>query len=162
MAVEGLCAPALLYLGFSLVQITIDLFRNDYITAFFKFCIMLIFVVILNMLCNRGLSIISWFIVFIPFILMTYVSTILVMMFGANPNAKTIYIGKNPQQMAPNGSQQQPQQPQQQQPLPQQPQQYQQHQQPQQQQYVNANPGSATNAPSPVQNRYPQSSYPVY
>lgn len=154
MAVEGLCAPALLYLGFSLVQITIDLFRNDYITAFFKFCIMLIFVVILNMLCNRGLSIISWFIVFIPFILMTYVSTILVMMFGANPNAKTIYIGKNPQQMAPNGSQQQQQQPQ--------PQPQQQSPQPQQQQYANANPGSATNAPSPVQNRYPQSSYPVY
>ncbi len=161
MAVEGLCAPALLYLGFSLVQITIDLFRNDYITAFFKFCIMLIFVVILNMLCNRGLSIISWFIVFIPFILMTYVSTILVMMFGANPNAKTIYIGKNPQQMAPNGSQQQQQQQPQQQYQPQ-PQQQQQSPQPQQQQYANANPGSATNAPSPVQNRYPQSSYPVY
>jgi len=151
MVVEGLCAPALLYLGFSLVQITIDLFRNDYITAFFKFCIMLIFVVILNMLCNRGLSIISWFIVFIPFILMTYVSTILVMMFGANPNAKTIYISKNSQQMATNGSQQQ-----------QQSQQQSQQSQQQQQSQANANPGSATNAPSPVQNRYPQSSYPVY
>jgi len=109
MAVEGLCAPALLYLGFSLVQITIDLFRGDYSTSFFKFLVMILFTVILNMLCIRGLTIISWFIVFIPFIMMTYVSSILFMMFGVNPDKKAIYI--EPKEDA--NKQQQQQQPQQ-------------------------------------------------
>ncbi len=118
MAVEGLCAPALLYLGFSLVQITIDLFRGDYSTSFFKFLVMILFTVILNMLCIRGLTIISWFIVFIPFIMMTYISSILFMMFGVNPDKKAIYI-----QPKEDGSQQQQQQQKQQQPQQQQQQQ---------------------------------------
>lgn len=126
MAVEGLCAPALLYLGFSLVQITIDLFRGDYSTSFFKFLVMILFTVILNMLCIRGLTIISWFIVFIPFIMMTYISSILFMMFGINPDKKAIYI-----QPKEDGSQPSPQQQQQQQPQP----------QPQQKQQPRPNPG---------------------
>ena len=122
MAVEGLCAPALLYLGFSLVQITIDLFRGDYSTSFFKFLVMILFTVILNMLCIRGLTIISWFIVFIPFIMMTYISSILFMMFGINPDKKAIYI--QPKEDGSQAStQQQQQQQQQQQPQPQQKQQ---------------------------------------
>jgi glucan phosphoethanolaminetransferase (alkaline phosphatase superfamily) len=111
MAVEGLCAPALLYLGFSLVQITIDLFRGDYSTSFFKFLVMILFTVILNMLCIRGLTIISWFIVFIPFIMMTYISSILFMMFGINPDKKAIYIQPKEDGSQPS-TQQQPQQPQ--------------------------------------------------
>ena len=83
--INALCPPALLYLGFSLIQIIIDLFRSDHITAFFKFLIMIIFLFILQNLCETGLSIISWFIVFIPFILMTYVSGIIFYLFGMKP-----------------------------------------------------------------------------
>jgi len=85
--INTLCPPALLYLGFSLVQIIIDLFRSDQITAFFKFLIMIVFLFILQNLCESGLSIISWFIVFIPFILMTYVSGIIFYLFGMKPKA---------------------------------------------------------------------------
>jgi hypothetical protein len=92
MVVEGLCGPALLYLGFSLVQITIDLYKGEYTTSFFKFIVMLIFTAVLNMLCAKGMTIISWFVVFIPFILMTYISSILFLMFGLNPDKKTIAI----------------------------------------------------------------------
>jgi len=83
--INALCPPALLYLGFSLIQIIIDLFRSDHITAFFKFLIMIVFLFILQNLCETGLSIISWFIVFIPFILMTYVSGIIFYLFGMKP-----------------------------------------------------------------------------
>ena len=46
---------------------------------------MIIFTLLLNVLCKKGLGIISWFLVFIPFILMTFISVILVMVFGINP-----------------------------------------------------------------------------
>lgn len=83
--VNSLCPPALLYLGFSLIQIIIDLFRSDHVTAFFKFLIMIIFLFVLQNFCESGLSIISWFIVFIPFILMTYVSSVIFHLFGMRP-----------------------------------------------------------------------------
>jgi len=84
--VNSLCPPALLYLGFSVIQIIIDLFRSDHVTAFFKFLIMIVFLFILQNLCDTGLSIISWFIVFIPFILMTYVSSVIFHLFGMKPS----------------------------------------------------------------------------
>ena len=82
--IDKLCPPAILYLGFSLVQITIDIFKGFYNTAFFKSIVMLIFTLLLNIMCKRGLSIISWIIVFIPFILMTYITAVLMFVFGLN------------------------------------------------------------------------------
>ena len=67
---EELCAPAILYIAFSLTQIIIDIFKEMYNTAFFKFIVMVVFSIALNILCKRGLGVISWFIVFVPFIMM--------------------------------------------------------------------------------------------
>ena len=86
MVLENVCAPALLYLAFSIIQIIIDMYRGDTIQAFFKFIVMIIFTIVLNAICSSGMTIISWFIVFIPFILMTYVTTILFFIFGINPS----------------------------------------------------------------------------
>ena len=86
MVLENVCAPALLYLAFSIIQIVIDMYRGDTIQAFFKFIVMIVFTIVLNAICNSGMTIISWFIVFIPFILMTYVTTILFFVFGINPS----------------------------------------------------------------------------
>ena len=82
MIFQYICPPASLYLAFSVIQILIDMFRGEMNTAFLKFIVMIIFTIALNMLCASGLGIISWFIVFIPFILMTYITTILVFVFG--------------------------------------------------------------------------------
>ena len=84
--IDNLCPPAILYLGFSLTQIIIDTFKGFYNTAFFKSIVMVIFTLLLNILCKRGLSVISWLIVFIPFILMTYITAVLMFVFGLNPN----------------------------------------------------------------------------
>lgn len=86
MVLEGICPPALLYLAFSIIQIIIDLYRGDSMQALLKFVVMIIFTIVLNAICAAGMSIISWFIVFIPFILMTYITTILFFVFGFNPN----------------------------------------------------------------------------
>jgi len=86
MIIDSLCPPAVLYLGFSVIQIVIDLFRGQQNSAFLKVIVMIIFTILLNQLCIGGLTILSWFIVFIPFILMTYVTTILLYVFGLNPS----------------------------------------------------------------------------
>jgi hypothetical protein len=86
MVLENICPPALLYLAFSIIQIIIDMYKGDTIQAFFKFIVMIIFTIVLNAICSSGMTIISWFIVFIPFILMTYVTTILFFIFGVNPS----------------------------------------------------------------------------
>jgi hypothetical protein len=41
----------------------------------------------LNILCDRGLGIISWFIVFIPFIMMTIITSLLLFVFGLSPSS---------------------------------------------------------------------------
>ena len=83
---EDICAPALLYVVFSIIQIIIDIFKNLYNTAFLKFIVMIIFTIALNILCKLGLGVVSWMIVFIPFITMTIITTLLLFMFDLNPS----------------------------------------------------------------------------
>jgi hypothetical protein len=88
--IDKLCPPAILYLGFSLVQIIIDTFKGFYNQAFFKTVVMFIFTLLLNILCKRGLGVISWIIVFIPFILMTYITAVLMFVFGLSPQSDNL------------------------------------------------------------------------
>ena len=85
MAFENICPPALIYIFFSLTQIIIDTTNGLYNTAFMKLWVSSIFTILLNYLCASGLGIISWFIVFIPFILMTVIITMLLLVFGLDP-----------------------------------------------------------------------------
>ena len=78
----NLCAPALIYVAFSLTQIIIDTFKGLYNTAFFKFIVMIIITILLNALCQSGMGVISWIIVFIPFIFMSVIVAILLYVFG--------------------------------------------------------------------------------
>lgn len=79
MALENVCSPAIIYVAFSFIHILIDIIKSSYDDALSKFCIMIVFTTLLNILCERGLGVISWFIVFIPFITMTLLSQILLM-----------------------------------------------------------------------------------
>lgn len=78
----NLCAPALIYVIFSLTQIIIDTLKGLYNTAFFKVIIMMLITFLLNELCVKGLGVISWLIVFIPFIFMTVIVALLLYLFG--------------------------------------------------------------------------------
>jgi hypothetical protein len=89
MVLENICGPVILYLGFSLVQIVVDIYKNLFNTAFLKFIVMIVFAVILNILCSVNLTIISWFLVFIPFIFMTFITSVLLFVFGLNPDQGT-------------------------------------------------------------------------
>ena len=79
---QELCAPAIIYLIFSATQILIDMFKGLYNTAFIKSIVAVMVTLLLNILCQRGLGIVSWIIVFIPFILMTVIVSMLLYVFG--------------------------------------------------------------------------------
>ena len=86
MALEMFCGPSLLYLGFSIIQIIIDIYKGLYNTTFIKFIVMILFTVFLNILCKAGLTVVSWLVVFIPFISMTVITTLLLFVFGLDPS----------------------------------------------------------------------------
>lgn len=86
MVLGSLCGPSILYLGFSIIQIIIDIYKGLYNTSFIKFIVMILFTLFLNILCNSGLTVVSWLIVFIPFISMTVITTLLLFVFGLDPS----------------------------------------------------------------------------
>lgn len=77
-----LCSPALIYLIFSLTQILIDIVKGLYNTAFMKIIVMIMVTFLLNVMCQRGLGVVSWIIVFVPFILMSIIVGMLLYVFG--------------------------------------------------------------------------------
>jgi len=85
MILKGLCPPALIYLIFSLSQIIIDTVKGYFNTAIVKVFTTIVFTFLLNFLCSSGLGIISWIIVFIPFILMTIITVLLLGLLGLHP-----------------------------------------------------------------------------
>jgi hypothetical protein len=92
MFLEKICAPALIYIIFSLVQIGIDTAKGNFTEAFMKIWVALVFTVLLNYLCEKGLGIISWMLVFIPFILMSSIVGVLLIIFGLDKKGGRINI----------------------------------------------------------------------
>ena len=95
MLLDKLCPPALLYIAFSATHIIIDTVRGLHNTALVKFLVMIVFSIIINLLCNMGLSVIAWFIVFIPFIMMTVISSVLLFTFGLSPSSGKLNYAVN-------------------------------------------------------------------
>ena len=93
-----LCPPAIIYVIFSITQIIIDTFKGMYNTALMKVIVMIMITLLLNILCESGLNVISWIIVFIPFILMTVIVTMLLYIFGLSAYTGTIHYSSQPVQ----------------------------------------------------------------
>jgi uncharacterized protein YacL len=78
----NLCAPAMIYLIFSITQILIDTYNGLYNTAIIKGIVTITVTLLLNILCEQGLTVVSWIIVFVPFILMTVIVSMVLYVFG--------------------------------------------------------------------------------
>ena len=83
---ENNCSPSLLYFVFTLIYTSIDLYNAKYTEAGVKLIIMIIMVVILNILCNRGLKILAYLVVFLPLIFMFHVSGLVLYIFNEKKN----------------------------------------------------------------------------
>lgn len=80
-----LCAPALIYLIFNIVNIIFEITNGLMNTALVRVGITIIITYLLNLLCVNDMGIVSWIIVFLPFILMTYVIALLLITFRMDP-----------------------------------------------------------------------------
>ena len=90
-----ICSPALIYIIFSLTQIIIDTFKGHYNTAFLKIIVSILITILLDALCKSGMNIISWIIVFIPFIFMTFIVSVLLYVFGLDVSTGKLNIVSN-------------------------------------------------------------------
>lgn len=86
----SLCPPAIIYLIFSITQILIDTYKGLINTAVMKVIVTIMVTILLNILCEQGLGVVSWVIVFVPFILMTVLVSMLLYIFGLNAATGTI------------------------------------------------------------------------
>ena len=95
MAFGQLCAPALIYIVFSITQVTMDSLKGMHNVAFVKLFISILFTILLNHLCQRGLGIVSWVIVFIPFMLMSVIVGLLLLVLGLDPKTGKLMVERN-------------------------------------------------------------------
>ena len=58
-------------------------------------CVSILITILLDGLCKSGMNIISWIIVFIPFIFMTFIVTILLYIFGLDVTTGKMTISYN-------------------------------------------------------------------
>lgn len=86
MILSNLCGPALIYLIFSFIHIIVDASQGEYKEASVKSFITILFTLLLQLLCMKGMSMASWIIVFIPFIFYTYMVSVIHLVFGHDPS----------------------------------------------------------------------------
>ena len=90
------CTPVSFYLVFIGIQIFMDFINGMLVAAIIKFPIALIFTTLLKILCQRELTVISWILVFVPFIFTTLISAFIIDNMQNNNNTiNTEYINFN-------------------------------------------------------------------
>jgi hypothetical protein len=83
--IQQLCMPALIYLIYIIIHISIDLYYGLFNMAIIKLGIGTIITLLLNVLCENNMSVISWLFISIPFIMMTIIAIFILMVLGLNP-----------------------------------------------------------------------------
>jgi hypothetical protein len=90
-----ICAPALVYIFFTLSQIVIDIYNGAIEPAFLKIIVGIIVSGLLIILCTKGFSNVAWVIVLVPFIYMTCMVAILIFYMGYDFTTQRILIKNN-------------------------------------------------------------------
>lgn len=80
-----LCMPALIYLIYIVVHISIDTYYGLFNMAFIKIWIGIIVTLLLNIMCENNMSFFAWLIISIPFILMTIIAVFVLYTLGLDP-----------------------------------------------------------------------------
>ena len=86
MLIASFCGPALIYFTFMLIHVMIFMYKNKTNEAILQLVVGILMTLLLQLLCMKGMSIISWIIVFIPFIFYTYMMILLFRAFGLDPD----------------------------------------------------------------------------
>ena len=86
MLLTRFCAPAFIYFIFSLIHVLVSIYKGYTSQAVLQFLIGLLMTFLLQLLCFKGMTIVSWIFVFIPFISYTYMMILLFNAFGLQPS----------------------------------------------------------------------------
>jgi hypothetical protein len=90
MDISKLCTPALIYFIISVISIIVALFNKfKAVTILIKVVFVLIWTWFLNYLCNKGLAVVSWVLVLLPFLIMFGMMALI--LETINPNVSSIY-----------------------------------------------------------------------
>jgi hypothetical protein len=71
MKISGLCIPAMIYFILSIIAIVMSSLKNfNIMYVLIKFFFSLLWSWVLNFLCKRGMTIVSWILLILPFFVM--------------------------------------------------------------------------------------------
>ena len=68
---HSLCTPAFLFLGFGLVHVILGIFNLNYMLGLKYFLFTLLGTTILNFICEKQLTYLSWILILVPFLVMS-------------------------------------------------------------------------------------------
>ncbi len=88
MFFTNFCSPALIYLIFIIIHVVLEMKEQNTKGAILQLLTGIMMTLLLQVLCMRGMTILSWIIVFIPFIFYTYMMVLLYNVFGIEPSEK--------------------------------------------------------------------------
>lgn len=96
MFFTNFCSPALIYLIFVIIHVVMEMKEKNTHGAILQLLIGIMMTLLLQVLCMRGMTILSWIIVFIPFIFYTYMMILLYNVFGVEPseNVKNFLVNE--------------------------------------------------------------------
>ena len=87
MYIERLCTPAILFVMIMMFHVIFELYDEHYSMALVKWFCSIIMIVFLQLLCSANMELIAWIIVFVPFIIYSYMTFLLFFVFGTDPSA---------------------------------------------------------------------------
>ena len=88
MFFTNFCSTALIYLIFIIIHVVLEMKEQNTKGAILQLLTGIMMTLLLQVLCMRGMTILSWIIVFIPFIFYTYMMVLLYNVFGVEPSEK--------------------------------------------------------------------------
>lgn len=80
-----LCAPIIIYIMFSLLQIILDLLKGLYNSSGVKFIVSAAVTACLYVLCNKGWDLVAWFIVLTPLLFGAAITALVLYKLRLNP-----------------------------------------------------------------------------
>ena len=66
---KNLCIPAIIYITFSMVHTLVAISKNNNKGALVQIILGIFITLIIQLFCIKGMNIVSWMIVFLPFII---------------------------------------------------------------------------------------------
>jgi hypothetical protein len=82
-----------------MIQVVLDLSQKQYHVAIVKLVIVTILTILLNILCSKGLSSISWIIVILPFLFTATLVGIVLFVFGYDVAVGKLHYGDGSKQI---------------------------------------------------------------